>query len=241
MRERTRPPTHPGGILKRHYLEPLHIGIAQAALALGVSRQSLSKIVHEQRAVTPDMALRLGKAFHTTPELWLHLPAADLRPVARRASVGGLASCPGACRRRVIPLHTVACRLHAPAEYAIEARWSAPRCNTTLPWPVPGAYSPGNKVLTVVHQERDLLRLERDLLRRELEAAQVREQAALEREQAVREREALLLCVVEQVQQQNQCLLDMPRILLLLRYQNLAPQQTLRSHVETCASGAQWI
>ena len=73
MRERTRPPTHPGGILKRHYLEPLHIGIAQAALALGVSRQSLSKIVHEQRAVTPDMALRLGKAFHTTSELWLHL------------------------------------------------------------------------------------------------------------------------------------------------------------------------
>jgi antitoxin HigA-1 len=62
-----------GGILKRHYLEPLHIGIAQAALALGVSRQSLAKIVHEQRAVTPDMALRLGKAFHTTPELWLNL------------------------------------------------------------------------------------------------------------------------------------------------------------------------
>jgi hypothetical protein len=72
-----------------------------------------------------------------------------------------------------------------------------------------------------VHQERDLLRLERDLLRRELEAAQVREQAALEREQAVREREALLLCMVEQVQQQNQCLLDMPRILLPLRYQRL--------------------
>jgi antitoxin HigA-1 len=73
MRERTRPPTHPGGILKQHYLEPLHIGIAQAALALGVSRRSLSKIVHEQRAVTPDIALRLGKAFHTTPELWLNL------------------------------------------------------------------------------------------------------------------------------------------------------------------------
>jgi hypothetical protein len=47
-------------------------------------------------------------------------------------------------------------------------------------------------------------------LRRELEAAQVREQAALEREQAARECEALLLCIVEQVQQ-NQCLLDIPR------------------------------
>ena len=92
--------------------------------------------------------------------------------------------------------------------------------------PLQAHIPPETKALTVVHQERDLLRLERDLLRRELEAAQVREQAALEREQAVREREALLLCMVEQVQQQNQCLLDMPRILLLLRYQNLALQQT---------------
>jgi hypothetical protein len=67
------------------------------------------------------------------------------------------------------------------------------------------------QALTVVHQERDLLRLERDLLRRELEAAQAREQAALEREQAAREREALLLRMMEQVHQQNQRLLDMPR------------------------------
>jgi hypothetical protein len=94
--------------------------------------------------------------------------------------------------------------------------------------PLQACIPPGTKALTVVHQERDLLRLERDLSRRELEAAQVREQAALEREQAVREREALLLRMVEQVQQQNQCLLDMPRILLLLCYQNLAPQ---RPHV----------
>lgn len=100
--------------------------------------------------------------------------------------------------------------------------------------PLQARIPPETKALTVVHQERDLLR-------RELEAAQVREQAALEREQAVREREALLLCMVEQVQQQNQCLLDMPRILLLLRYRNLAPQQTPMSHVETCALGAQWI
>jgi hypothetical protein len=67
------------------------------------------------------------------------------------------------------------------------------------------------QALSTVHQERDLLRLERDLLRRELEAAQAREQAALEREKDAREREALLLRMVEQVQQQNQRLLDMPR------------------------------
>jgi len=73
MRERTRPPTHPGAILKQHYLEPLHLGVAQAALALGVSRKTLSKILNERGAVTPDMALRLARAFQTTPELWLNL------------------------------------------------------------------------------------------------------------------------------------------------------------------------
>jgi antitoxin HigA-1 len=73
MRERTRPPVHPGGILKRQYLEPLGLGISQAALALGVSRKTLSKLIHERGAVTPDMALRLARAFNTTPELWLNL------------------------------------------------------------------------------------------------------------------------------------------------------------------------
>src|SRR5438105_3625314 len=62
-----------------------------------------------------------------------------------------------------------------------------------------------------LQQERDLLRLEQDFLRRELEAAHTREQAALERAQAAREREALLLHMLEQVQQQNQRLLEAPR------------------------------
>lgn len=73
MRTRTRPPTHPGGIIKRHHLEPLSLSVSAAAAALGVSRKTLSKIVNERGAVTPDMALRLSKAFHTTPELWLNL------------------------------------------------------------------------------------------------------------------------------------------------------------------------
>lgn len=68
-----RPPTHPGGILKRHYLEPLALSVAQVAEALNVSRKTLSKIVNARGAVTSDMALRLSRAFHTTPELWLNL------------------------------------------------------------------------------------------------------------------------------------------------------------------------
>jgi addiction module HigA family antidote len=43
------------------------------ALKLGVSRKTLSKILNEKGAVTPDMALRLSRAFCTTPELWLSL------------------------------------------------------------------------------------------------------------------------------------------------------------------------
>lgn len=73
MRTRNRPPAHPGGILTRHYLEPLGLSISEMARILGVSRYTLSKIVHEQATVTPDLALRLSQALDTSPELWLNL------------------------------------------------------------------------------------------------------------------------------------------------------------------------
>jgi len=73
MRSRKRPPTHPGRILNSHYLEPLSLTITELAKTLGVSRKTLSKIVNERGSVTSDMALRLSRAFDTTPELWLNL------------------------------------------------------------------------------------------------------------------------------------------------------------------------
>lgn len=73
MRIRKRPPTHPGGIIRRHYIKPLSLTVLDLAGVLGVSRKTLSKIVNERGSVTPDMALRLSKAFKTTPELWLNL------------------------------------------------------------------------------------------------------------------------------------------------------------------------
>ena len=73
MPTRKRQPTHPGGILKRHYLEPLSLSITEAADDLGVSRKTLSKIVNERGSITPDMALRLSKALNTSAELWLNL------------------------------------------------------------------------------------------------------------------------------------------------------------------------
>ena len=73
MRSRKRAPTHPGRILNSHYLEPLSLTITELARTLGVSRKTLSKIVNERGSVTSDMALRLSRAFDTTPELWLNL------------------------------------------------------------------------------------------------------------------------------------------------------------------------
>ena len=73
MRKSTRQPSHPGAILRSHHLEPLGLSITAAAERLGVSRKTLSKILNERGAVTPAMALRLSRAFGTTPQLWLNL------------------------------------------------------------------------------------------------------------------------------------------------------------------------
>jgi addiction module HigA family antidote len=68
-----RRPTHPGIIIKEDYLVPLNITIQETAATLGVSRKTLSKIINERGAITPDMALRLSRAFDTTPGFWLNL------------------------------------------------------------------------------------------------------------------------------------------------------------------------
>ena len=73
MRERKRPPVHPGRILNNQYLEPLHLTKTKMAAILGVSRKTVSKLVNEHTAITSDMALRLSQAFKTTPDLWLNL------------------------------------------------------------------------------------------------------------------------------------------------------------------------
>ena len=73
MRSGKRAPSHPGGILRRQYLEPLGLTVADLARTLEVSRKTVSKIVNERGSVSADMALRLSQAFGTTPDLWLNL------------------------------------------------------------------------------------------------------------------------------------------------------------------------
>ncbi|MFZ5585980.1 MAG: HigA family addiction module antitoxin [Thermodesulfobacteriota bacterium] len=73
MMERTVAPSHPGGIIKRMYLAPLGMSNTALAEALGVSRKTVSKIVNERGGINTEMALRLSRAFNTTPDLWLNL------------------------------------------------------------------------------------------------------------------------------------------------------------------------
>jgi addiction module HigA family antidote len=73
MRARKRAPSHPGRIIKGLYLEEFSITISELARVLGVSRKTLSKIVNERGGISSGMALRLSRAFNTSPELWLNL------------------------------------------------------------------------------------------------------------------------------------------------------------------------
>ena len=73
MKKRKRAPAHPGGILKRQYLEPLSLSVSELARVLRVSRKTVSKIVNEHACISADMALRLAQAFNTSAELWLNL------------------------------------------------------------------------------------------------------------------------------------------------------------------------
>ena len=86
-------PTHPGEILREDVLPALGIGVMEAAGKLGVSRQTLHRIVAttNPRPVTPDMAVRLGKLCGNGPRLWLNLQSAyDLWHAERRIDTRGI-------------------------------------------------------------------------------------------------------------------------------------------------------
>lgn len=65
-------PPHPGEVIKELCLEPLGISVTDAAKGLGVSRKTLSAILNGRSGISPEMALRLAKAFDTSPESWLN-------------------------------------------------------------------------------------------------------------------------------------------------------------------------
>ena len=66
-------PPHPGRIVRQECLEPLGLSVTDGAKALGVSRNALSELVNERRGISPEMAIRLSKAFGSSPEVWAGL------------------------------------------------------------------------------------------------------------------------------------------------------------------------
>lgn len=66
-------PPHPGKILSELYFEPLNLTITDAAAKLLISRPNLSAIINGKAGISATMALKLAKAFDTTPQYWLNL------------------------------------------------------------------------------------------------------------------------------------------------------------------------
>jgi antitoxin HigA-1 len=69
-------PPHPGLSVRFDCLEPLGLSVTAAAKVLGITRQALNNLVNERAGISPEMAIRLDKAFGGTAEAWLVLQAA---------------------------------------------------------------------------------------------------------------------------------------------------------------------
>ena len=76
LRNPNRRPTHPGAILREDVLPALKMTQTEMAQRLGVSRLSVSDLLHEKRGMTPEMAMRVAKLLNTTPESWLRMQEA---------------------------------------------------------------------------------------------------------------------------------------------------------------------
>jgi addiction module HigA family antidote len=85
LRDPNRRPTHPGAILREDVLPALAMTQTEFARRLGVSRLSVSDLLHEKRVMTPEMAARVAKLLNTTPDSWLRMQqAVDLWDVAQK-------------------------------------------------------------------------------------------------------------------------------------------------------------
>jgi addiction module HigA family antidote len=84
----TRKPTHPGELVREEYMKALDLTVTSLAERLKVSRKTVSAIVNERAGVTPDMALRLSRAFSTTAELWLNMQRGYDLWIAENANTG---------------------------------------------------------------------------------------------------------------------------------------------------------
>jgi antitoxin HigA-1 len=69
-------PPHPGRSVRNACLEPLGLSVTDGAKLLGVTRQALNNVINGKSGISPEMAIRLTKAFGSTPETWLQMQLA---------------------------------------------------------------------------------------------------------------------------------------------------------------------
>ena len=81
-------PPHPGRSIRNACLEPLGLSVTQGAETLGVTRQALNNVVNGKSGISPEMAIRLSKAFGSTPETWLGMQLAYDLAKARKNEAG---------------------------------------------------------------------------------------------------------------------------------------------------------
>lgn len=93
-------PVHPGEVLREEFMHPLGISINALARELHIPVSRVSKIVNEERGITPDTAMRAARYFGNSAEFWLNLQSRYDLLVARDQE--------RVIRRQVHPLATVA-------------------------------------------------------------------------------------------------------------------------------------
>jgi addiction module HigA family antidote len=84
-------PMHPGEVLKELYLDPLDMGAITFARRLNVPRTRIERLVKGVTGVTPDTALRLARAFNTTPAYWMNMQTNyDMSVASKLVDVTGI-------------------------------------------------------------------------------------------------------------------------------------------------------
>ena len=84
-------PMHPGEVLKELYLDPLGMSAIALARRLDVPRTRVERLVKGVTGITPDTALRLARAFNTTPAYWMNMQANyDIAAASKKLEVSGI-------------------------------------------------------------------------------------------------------------------------------------------------------